>query len=156
MSSKSFPKLNLPEYQLKYEDTEKGLSVFDIIRKKYILMTPEEHVRQQFIHFLINEKQYPKGLLAVETQLKIYKLTKRTDIVLYDTQGNVSIIIECKAPKIKVSQDTFDQIARYNMNFKAKYLIVTNGLNHYCCKPNYENDTYEFLKEIPNHFEITN
>lgn len=154
MHPKSFSKLNLPEYQLKYEETEKGISVFDIIRKKYILMTPEEHVRQQFLHFLINEKQYPKGLLAVETQLKIYKLTKRTDIILYNKQGNISIIVECKAPQIKISQNTFDQIARYNMNFKAKYLIVTNGLNHYCCKVNYESNTYKFLKEIPNHNEL--
>jgi len=156
MSTKSFPELNLPEYQLKYKETEKGISVFDIIRKKHILMTPEEHVRQQFIHFLINEKQYPKGLLAVETQLKIYKLTKRTDIVLYNKQGNVSVIVECKAPKINISQDTFNQIARYNMNFKAKYLIVTNGLNHYCCKANYNDNSYEFLKNIPNYIEILN
>ncbi len=146
-----FPKLNLPEYQLKIKETEKGFSVFDIIRKKYILITPEEHVRQQFIHFLIQEKQYPKGLLAVEKQLKIFDKIKRTDIVLYDKQGNVSIIVECKAPEVKISQDAFDQIARYNMNFKAKYLIVTNGISHYCCKPNYLNNSYEFLKEIPDY-----
>jgi len=146
-----FPKLNLPHYNLNYKETKKGISVFDIIRKKYILMTPEEHVRQQFIHYLIDEKKYPKGLLGVEQQLKIYKLTKRTDIILYDKQGNINVIVECKAPKIKISQDTFDQIARYNMNFKANILIVTNGLNHYCCKANYENDTYTFLKEIPDY-----
>jgi len=150
-----FPKLNLPEYQLKIKETEKGFSVFDIIRKKYILMTPEEHVRQQFIHFLIQEKQYPKGLLAVEKQLKIFDKTKRTDIVLYDKQGNVSIIVECKAPEVKISQDAFDQIARYNMNFKAEYLIVTNGLDHYCCKPNYDDNSYAFLKDIPDYQILT-
>ncbi|NPA45356.1 MAG: type I restriction enzyme HsdR N-terminal domain-containing protein [Chlorobi bacterium] len=149
-----FPKLNLPQYNLKYKETEKGIYVFDIIRKKYILMTPEEHVRQQFIHFLIEEKKYPKGLLAIEKQLKIYKLTKRTDIVLYNKNGNVNLIVECKAPKISISQETFDQIARYNMNFKAKFLIVTNGLNHYCCKADYENNSYTFLKEIPNYTDI--
>ncbi len=146
-----FPKLNLPEYQLKIKETEKGFSVFDIIRKKYILMTSEEHVRQQFIHFLIQEKQYPKGLLAVEKQLKIYDKTKRTDIILYNKQGNVSIIVECKAPEVKISQDAFDQIARYNMNFKAEYLIVTNGMSHYCYKPNYKENSYAFLKDIPDY-----
>jgi len=156
MGSKFVTKLNLPEYKLKYKETEKGLSVFDIIRKKYILLTPEEYVRQQFIHYLIQEKKYPKGLLAVERQLKIYKLTKRTDIVLHDKNGNISVIVECKAPKVKISQDVFDQIARYNMNFKAKLLIVTNGLSHYCCLPNYENNSYEFLTDIPNYTEINN
>ncbi|MCF6364695.1 MAG: type I restriction enzyme HsdR N-terminal domain-containing protein [Bacteroidales bacterium] len=151
-----FPKLNLPEYQIKFKETEKGLSGFDIIRKKYILLTPEEYVRQQFIHYLIEKKQYPKGLLAVEKQLKIYDTTKRTDIVLYDKQGNVSIIVECKAPKVKISQDAFDQIARYNMNFKAKYLIVTNGITHYCCKPNYNDNSYIFLKNIPDYEIIMN
>jgi len=151
-----FPKLNLPEYLIKTKQTEKGLFVFDIIRKKYILLTPEEHVRQQFIHYLINEKKYPKGLLGIEKQLKIYNLTKRTDIVLYSRNGGISIIVECKAPKINISQETFDQIARYNMNFKAEYLIVTNGINHYCCKPDYKNNTYAFLKDIPDYISITN
>ncbi len=147
-------KLNLAEYELITKKTEKGLAVFDIIRKKYILLSPEEHVRQQFIHFLIKEKKYPKGLLAVERKLKFYELTKRTDIVLYNRQGNVVVIVECKAPNVKISQETFDQIARYNMNFKAKYLIVTNGLKHYCCKPNYTDNTYEFLKDIPTFNEM--
>lgn len=151
MTYSFFQNLNLPEYKLKYKEIEKGISVFDIIRKKYIIMTPEEHVRQQFLHFLIEEKKYPKSLFGIEKQLKIYKLTKRTDIVLYDNEGKISVIVECKSPKIAISQKTFDQIARYNMNFKAKYLIVTNGLNHYCCKPNYKNNSYEFLKEIPNY-----
>ena len=142
-------RLNLPDYQLKLKTENDSTYVFDIIRKKYIILNPEEKVRQVFIHYLIHEKNYAKGLLAVETQLKIFDMTKRTDIVLYDKTGNVSVIVECKAPTVKISQQTFDQIARYNMNFKAKYLIVTNGLKHYCCKPNYTEDTYEFLKDIP-------
>ena len=149
------PKLNLPEYSLKINKTEKGKSVFDIIRKKYVLLSPEEEVRQVFIHYLIEEKKYPKGLLAVETQLKIFDVVKRTDIVLYNKTGNVSVIVECKAPTVKISQQTFDQIARYNMNFKAKYLIVTNGINHYCCKPDYITGSYEFLKDIPNYEALT-
>ena len=150
MSYKFVTKLNLPEYKLKYKETEKGLSVFDIVRKKYILLTPEEYVRQQFINYLIQEKQYPRGLLAVERQLKIYKLTKRTDIVLHDKIGNISVIIECKAPKVKISQDVFDQIARYNLSLKAKYLMLTNGLQHYYCEMNFEKETYVFLEELPN------
>jgi hypothetical protein len=146
-----FQKMNLPEYNLKTRNSDKGICVFDIIRKKYIVLTPEEEVRQRFLHFLINEKQYPKGLISVEKELKFLDLKKRTDIVLYNRTGKVDLIVECKAPFVTVSQKAFDQIARYNMNFKAKYLIVTNGLKHYCCKADYKNNTYLFLKDIPNY-----
>ena len=146
--------LNLPEANFKILQENNKTKVFDIIRKKYVALTPEEYVRQQFIHYLINEKKYPKGLLAVEKQLKIYDLEKRTDIVLYNTSGKPVVIVECKAPPVNITQKTFDQIARYNMNFKAEYLIVTNGLKHYCCKPDYENNTYEFLREIPEYETI--
>ena len=146
--------LNLPEANFKILQENNKTKVFDIIRKKYVALTPEEYVRQQFIHYLINEKNYPKGLLAVEKQLKIYDLEKRTDIVLYNTSGKPVVIVECKAPPVNITQKTFDQIARYNMNFKAEYLIVTNGLKHYCCKPDYENNTYEFLREIPEYETI--
>ena len=148
--------LNLPEANLKILQENNKTKVFDIIRKKYVALTPEEYVRQQFIHYLIKEKNYPKGLLAVEKQLKIYDLEKRTDIVLYNTSGKPAVIVECKAPSVNITQKTFDQIARYNMNFKAEYLIVTNGLKHYCCKPNYKNNTYEFLREIPEYEIIIN
>ena len=146
--------LNLPDYQLKLIHTEKGTSVFDIIRKKYINFSPEEEVRQRFIHFLINNKKYPKGLLAVEVQLKILNLVKRADIILYNKTGGAEVIVECKAPEININQNTFDQIARYNMNFKAKYLIVTNGMKHFCCKPDYALKTYEYLKDIPNYKDL--
>lgn len=141
--------LNLPHYKLKLEKSEKGITVFDIIRKKYVILTPEEEVRQQFLHFMIHEKQYPKGLLSVEKELKFLDLIKRTDIVLYNRNGKVDLIVECKAPSVNITQDTFDQIARYNMNFNAKYLIVTNGIKHYCCKINYDTSTYTFIKDIP-------
>ncbi|NPA67406.1 MAG: type I restriction enzyme HsdR N-terminal domain-containing protein [Chlorobi bacterium] len=149
-------KLNLPQADLKITTENGKTKIFDIIRKKYVVLTPEEQVRQEFIHYLINKKNYPKGLLAVEKKLKIYNLEKRTDIVLYNTSGNPAVIIECKAPSVNISQKTFDQIARYNMNFKAEYLIVTNGIKHYCCKPDYKNKTYGFLKEIPDFEQITN
>jgi len=146
--------LNLPEADLKILKENKKIKVFDIIRKKYVALTPEEQVRQQFIHYLIYEKHYPKGLLAVERQLKIYDLEKRTDIVLYDTEGKPLVITECKAPSVKITQKAFDQIARYNMNFKAAYLIVTNGMKHYCCEINYKKKSYTFLKEIPEYDKI--
>lgn len=147
-------KLNLPETKLKILKENNKLKIFDIIRKKYVAFTPEEQVRQEFIHYLINEKQYPKGLFSVEKQLKVFDTEKRADIVLYDTSGKPLVIVECKAPEVSITQKTFDQIARYNMTFKADYLIVTNGLKHYCCKPDYQNNTYEFLKEIPTYDKI--
>ncbi len=144
-------KLNLPEADLKIIKEEDKQKVFDIIRKKYVVLTPEEYVRQQFIRYLINEKKYPKGLISVEKQLKIYDTEKRADIVLFNTSAKPVVIVELKAPSVKITQKAFDQTARYNMNFKADYLIVTNGLKHYCCKLDYGNNTYSFLKEIPNY-----
>lgn len=146
--------IQLPSYNINTKKTEKGIQVFDIIRKKYVVMTPEEEIRQRFIHFLIYEKKYPKGLLGVEVMLKIYNLTKRADIVLYNKNRGYDLLVECKAPNVSISQKTFDQITRYNMKFKANYLIVTNGINHYCCKINYEDNSYVFLKEIPEYNHI--
>lgn len=144
-------KLNLPAYTFKLKSNEKHTLIFDNLRKKYFVLTPEEWVRQHFVRFLIDEKKYPVSLIALEKQLTINNLKKRTDIVVYNTFGSPNIIVECKAPQIKISQDTFDQIARYNLKLKATYLIVTNGLEHYFCKMDFENETYIFLKEIPDY-----
>lgn len=114
-------------------------------------MTPEEWVRQNFVQFLLVDKNYPKSLVAIEKQLKINNLIKRTDILIFDKHGLPNIIVECKAPNIKISQDTFDQIARYNLKLNAKYLIVTNGLQHFYCKMDHKNSVYQFLNEIPNY-----
>ena len=114
-----------------------------------MVLTPEEWVRQHFVQFLIEEKKYPVSLIALEKQLVVNNLKKRTDIVIYNKQGVPDIIVECKAPHIKISQDTFDQIARYNLKLKAKYLIVTNGIEHYFCRMDFENETYIFLNDIP-------
>lgn len=141
--------LNLPSYSFKIKNKENKLYIFDIIRKKNIMLTPEEWVRQHFIHFLIEEKKYPKSLIAIEKQLIINDLVKRTDILIFDKNGLPNIIVECKSPSIKISQDTFDQIARYNLKLQAKYLIVTNGLQHYYCKMDHKKMQYNFLKEIP-------
>ena len=125
--------------------------IFDNLRKKYLILTPEEWVRQHFVKFLIEEKKYPNTLIAIEKQLIINNLKKRTDIIVFSSDGTPNIIIECKAPKIKITQDTFDQIARYNLKLNANYLIITNGLEHYFCKIDKENETYIFLKDIPNY-----
>jgi len=141
--------LNLPSYSFKIKNKENKLYIFDIIRKKNIMLTPEEWVRQHFIHYLIEEKKYPKSLIAIEKQLTINNLLKRTDILIFDNKGLPHIVVECKAPSIKISQNTFDQIARYNLKLQAKYLIVTNGLQHYYCKMDHQKMQYDFLKEIP-------
>jgi len=143
--------LKLPQYNLKIKQSEGKSSVFDIIRRKYVALTREEWVRQNFIHFLIEEKNYPQSLISIEYALKLLKMHKRSDIVLFDNQGSPRVIVECKAPEIKISQDTFDQAARYNMSLKVDYLIVTNGLDHYCCKINYEKESYEFLTDVPDY-----
>jgi len=144
-------KLNLPEYQFRIQKSEKGIRIFDSIRKKLIALTPEEWVRQNFIRYIIEEKKYPASLIAVETGLKYNRLKKRSDIAVYDKNGKVWMIIECKAPEVKISQDTFQQVAVYNMSGKAKtkFLAVTNGLKHYCCELNYEQNKYDFLKDFP-------
>ena len=142
-------KLNLPNYKFKLKSSENKTLIFDNLRKKYFVLTPEEWVRQHFVHFLIDEKKYPVSLIAIEKQLTINNRKKRTDILVFNTDGNPDIIVECKAPQIKITQATFDQIARYNLKLKANYLIVTNGLEHFYCKMDFEKETYIFLKEIP-------
>lgn len=143
--------LNLPSYDFKLKSNENKTLIFDNFRKKYVVLTPEEWVRQHFAQFLVVQKQYPVSLIALEKQLSINGLKKRTDIVVYNAQGFPSIIVECKAPHITIGQDTFDQIARYNLKLNAPYLIVTNGLEHYFCKMDLENESYVFLKDVPSY-----
>jgi hypothetical protein len=144
-------KLNLPTYNFKLKIKENKTLIFDNLRKKYMVLTPEEWVRQNFVSYLIDEKKYPTSLIALEKQLTINNRKKRTDIIIFDKNGQHHIIVECKAPHIKITQSTFDQFARYNLKLKANYLIVTNGLQHFYCKMDFENETYIFLKEIPNY-----
>tara|TARA_R110001592_G_scaffold142879_11_gene365278 strand:+ start:73 stop:522 length:450 start_codon:yes stop_codon:yes gene_type:complete len=143
--------LNLPTYNFKLKSKENKMLIFDKLRKKYMVLTPEEWVRQHYVSYLIEEKKYPTSLIALEKQLTINNRKKRTDILVFNTDGNPEIIVECKAPSIKITQDTFDQIARYNLKLKATFLIVTNGLEHFYCKMDFENETYIFLKEIPDY-----
>jgi len=142
-------KLNFPSYSFRFKNNQNKIAVFDDLRKKFIILTPEEWVRQHTVKFLEIEKNYPLSLINVEKQLKIAGLTKRYDVVVFEPQGNIHIIVECKAPKIKITQETFDQIARYNLSLKANYLMVTNGLQHYFCQMDYEKETYNFLNQLP-------
>jgi hypothetical protein len=141
--------LNFPKYSYRFKNSENKVSIFDEIRKKFILLTPEEWVRQHVIRFLIDEKKYPKSYINVEKIVKINGMHKRYDLVVFNKDGSIFLLIECKAPEITIDQTTFDQIARYNMILKANYLMVTNGLNHYFCKMDFENEQYLFLKELP-------
>ena len=144
-------KLNFPTYSFRFKNSENKISIFDEIRKKFILLQPEEWVRQHCVQYLIQNKKYPKSLINVEKELKINNLKKRYDIIIYNTDGSIHLIVECKSPKITVNQNTFDQIARYNLTLNADYLMVTNGINHYYCKMDYEKKRYEFLKDIPHY-----
>ena len=141
--------LQFPTYSFRFKNSENKVAIFDEIRKKFIIITPEEWVRQHVVQFLLQDKKYPKSHINVEKILKINDLNKRYDVVVYNPDGSIFILVECKAPEIKISQHTFDQIARYNMTLNAEYLMVTNGLNHYFCKMDYENEKYDFLPELP-------
>ena len=143
--------LNLPPYNYKFKSSENKRFIFDSIRKKFMVLTPEEWVRQHFVHYLIQYKKYPVSLIAIEKQLTVNGLKKRTDILVFDKKGNPDIIVECKAPKVPINQSTFDQIARYNLRLNAKYLIVTNGLKHYYCQMDFKNERYVFLENIPDY-----
>lgn len=143
--------LNLPKYSFRIKNKENKLYIFDKIRKKDLVLTEEEWVRQNFVSYLHIEKKYPLSLIAIEKQCKVNETIKRTDIVVFDKTGSPDIIVECKAPQVKINQDTFDQIARYNMKLNANFLILTNGLQHYYCQMDHKEMRYQFLKEIPNY-----
>lgn len=141
--------LQFPPYQFRFKNSENKIAIFDEIRKKFIILTPEEWVRQHVVHYLFAEKSYPKSWINVEKQIKMNGLTKRYDVVVFNPDGSIFLLVECKAPEIKISQQTFDQIARYNLALKAEYLMVTNGLEHYFCQMDFENERYHFLQELP-------
>lgn len=141
--------LNLPTYPFKIRKKQSKYEIYDEFRKGYYVLTPEEWVRQHFLMHLHQDKKAPKSLIAVEKGLKVNQMNKRTDIVIYNKLGKACLIVECKAPEVKISQDTFEQIARYNMTLQVDYLVVTNGLNHYCCKMDYQKSSFNFLEDIP-------
>jgi hypothetical protein len=144
-------KLNFPEYSFRFKSSENKTLVFDEIRKKFVVLTPEEWVRLRVVQFLLKEKNYPKSLINVEKQLKLNNTVKRYDVVVFNNDGSIFLIVECKAPSVAITQQTFDQIARYNLALQAEYLMVSNGLEHYYCQMDFENEQYIFLKDIPNY-----
>lgn len=143
------PKLNLPYADLKIKLVDGVSQVFDKVRKKYFVLTLEEWVRQHFLHFLNQHRQYPLGLMGIEKMVKYNNLRTRADIVIYDREGTPIMLVECKSPKIKINQDVFLQIAKYNFKLKVKYLVVTNGLEHFCCLMDYKENKIDFLDYIP-------
>lgn len=140
--------LNFPTYPFRFKNSENKRLIFDVIRKKFVVLTPEEWVRQHAVHFLIQEKKISPYLINVEKQLEVYGVKKRYDIVVFLKNGGVLLIIECKAPHIEINQEVFDQIARYNLSTQAQYLMVTNGVNHYYCQLDYQKEQYFFLPEL--------
>jgi hypothetical protein len=149
-------KLNLPPYQFNITEKEnKKQQIFDEIRRKFVALTPEEWVRQNFVKYLIEEKKFPKGLIAIEMAVDISKNTNRCDVVCFNKEAKPIVIVECKAPKVKISKEVFEQTARYNMNLQTKYVIMTNGINHYCCMIDYKERKVVYLKDIPTFSEIS-
>jgi predicted type IV restriction endonuclease len=146
--------LNLPDYKIKLSGAPDKPMILDVLRRKYVALTPEEWVRQHFIHFMIEQKGYPQNLLANEVKLKVGNKNLRADTVLYSRELKPRMIIEYKAPHIKITQKVFDQITVYNMLLHVDYLIVTNGLQHYCCKMDYASKKYLFLRDIPDYKNI--
>jgi len=144
------------ETNLNIRNTSSGQEIFDPVRKKYVVLTPEERVRQGIILYLSNTKHYPLNLMRVEVGMKLNNMQKRCDVLIYNRNRNPLLMIECKAENVKISQALFEQLSRYNLVFKVPYLIATNGKNTYFCKINFEKQTYEFLDEIPSFDELTN
>ena len=141
--------LNLPKINIKSKLVDESIQIFDIVRKKYLLLTPEEWVRQHVVHYLIFHKKYPLGLMQIEKLIKYNSLKTRADILVLDTNSNPLILVECNAPSVSIDKDAFFQIAKYNSSLKAKYLFVTNGLVHYCCEMDYASGATNYLKEVP-------
>ena len=143
--------LNLPSFDVKVRGTREKPEIFDFLRRRYVALTPEEWVRQHFTHWLVDHKGYPKGLLGNEIELRIGEKRLRCDSILYDDKALPRMIIEYKAPSVSVTQRVFDQISTYNLLLHVDYLMVSNGVQHYCCRMDYEHQKYEFLQTIPDY-----
>jgi hypothetical protein len=146
--------LQLPPYPFKINEQNGQLTLFDVIRKKNIVITPEEWVRQHFVQYLIRQKHYPKTLIKLEGGHKLNGMPKRSDIVVYNSAGEKILLVECKAPSVTIDQKAFDQVARYNMVHKVKLLAVSNGLQHYYCRIDFGKQAYQFIADLPDFGEI--
>jgi hypothetical protein len=150
---KTMVKLNLPEYAFRTKIEDGKSYIFDSTRKKYVVLTPEEWVRQNFIQYLIKEKRYPESLMAVEKQIRVNNNPRRFDLLIYTRNGQPRLIAEFKAPGVKITQEAFDQVVRYNMELKVEHVIVSNGLQHFACQIDYTLNKYTFLQEVPGYCE---
>jgi hypothetical protein len=146
--------LNLPSYAIKIRKEDDHEQILDVLRRKFVALTPEEWVRQHFIHYLIEHKHYPATLLANEVKLQVGDKVLRADSVLYSTTLQPRMIIEYKAPHISITQKTFDQISTYNLLLHADYLVVSNGIRHYICRMDYEQQKYVFLENVPEYKKL--
>lgn len=144
-------KLNFPEFDFSFKSKENKTFIFDPIRKKWLVLNPEEWVRQHCIQFLLKTKNVPLGFIQVEKKLNVNNTEKRYDLVVFKPDHSIDLLVECKSPKVKITQKTFDQIARYNLVLKSDYLMLTNGLNHFFCKMDFEKRKYLFLPDLPNY-----
>lgn len=147
-------RLNLPQYEIKTSYKDGHLTILDVLRRRFVALTPEEWVRQHFVHFLIEHKGYPSALLANEVELTCGQKRLRCDSLLYSTEAKPRMIIEYKAPTVALTRKVFDQISAYNMLLHVDYLVVSNGLQHFCCRMDYQNGTYEFLRDIPEYCQL--
>lgn len=156
MSDNNLPQLNLPPARVATRLCNDGISrVFDPLRQKYVALTPEEWVRQHFVSYMVNDLGYPPGLLANEVSIKLNNTSRRCDTVLYSRNGlHPVMIVEYKAPHIAITQKVFDQIARYNLVLQVPYLIVSNGMRHFCCRVDPAAGTYAFLRAMPRFEEL--
>jgi hypothetical protein len=142
-------KLNLPDFSYNVRKSDGKVWIFDVIRKKYVVITPEEWVRQHFVHYLIDHLRYPRSLIKIEGGLTYNKLSKRSDIVVFDRLGSPWMLVECKSPEMKINDTTLLQASTYNATLKAPFLTVTNGLVHYCSQIDWVNNKTQLLPELP-------
>lgn len=143
-------KLNFPDFEFSFKSKENKPHIFDPIRKKWLVLNPEEWVRQHCIQYLLNFKNVPLGLIQVEKKININQTEKRYDLVVFNRNQSISLLVECKAPSVNLTQKSFDQIARYNSILKSDYLMLTNGLKHFFCRMDYTKGHYVFLTDLPN------
>jgi len=146
--------LNLPKFTVKVTEKEGKRFIHDKVRNRYVALTPEEWVRQHFVNYLLTEKDYPQSLVANEIKITLNNTSKRCDTIVYNKYLNPLMVIEYKSPNIQISPSVFEQIVRYNMTLRVRYLIVSNGITHFCCKICYESQSYSFLSEIPFYAEL--
>ena len=147
-------KLNLPDFEIRTSVVNGKDAIFDIIRKKFVHLTPEEWVRQHFVHYLIDHLGYPRSLIKIESGLHYNRLAKRADIIIYNSEGRAVMVVECKSPSVRITQDSFHQAAIYNQELQAEFIVVTNGIEHHCSHIDFGSRTAHFISEIPGYRDV--